>query len=94
MIKPDMAHKIFDILVEECGASEDLRSHFVHTQSTVNCKQFRFQGDLGYHGKLYVSEKRWYVDCAVDDLSNPRYRIIEKANCRLNELKRTIKRHG
>lgn len=87
--------QVITICVEECGArgenfllygfahhfAEHLRDH------PTGYFEWRFQGDLGYGGKLkYQSHDGFHVDCYREDETPERLERIEKANKRLEEV--------
>lgn len=81
---------IFDILKEECGADESIRSEFVNTVTTEGdpeywCREFRFQGDLGFGGKFYNSD-RLRVDYYPEDETPERKLAARKASLRIWRL--------
>lgn len=63
LLTKEAAHAVFDILVAEAGASEHDRNPFVwhHAEDRLAAdipSEWRFQGDLGFGGKLYVERDR------------------------------------
>lgn len=82
--------KVYDVLVQECQASERDRDHFVHCQNTDkgdgDMKEWRFQGALGFGGKFRKHWEKWYVDCYQEHETPERLKMIEKANTRLEVL--------
>lgn len=86
------ANKIYDILVEECGANDNPnaslgRSHFVSMQTCGDqLEEYRFQGDLGFGGKFWNGWRSWSVSCYPEDETPERLQMIEKANQRLEQL--------
>lgn len=57
---------IWEVLVEECGARADERDDFVRSAQSINPTwglEYRFMGDLGFGGKVYVRPRldRWEV---------------------------------
>ena len=100
MITSETANKIYDILVEECQASNNPapREQFVFAQSHDNhltlcesccthCIEYRFGGALGFGGKFWHNDNRWYVSAYREDTTPKVKKMIEKANVRLAELK-------
>jgi hypothetical protein len=89
-----IADKVYDILVEEAGASEYWRKNFVFTESNNYCLEYRFQGNLDFGGKfwndyLLIDGKmiyHWYVSCYKEDETKERLEIIKKTNKKLKEL--------
>jgi hypothetical protein len=85
---PDSLNKVYDVLVNVCGASEHERAQFVQLHSEPNYpREWRFQGYLGYGGKFWRSE--WnapYVNCYPEDRTPERDQIILEATKQLKEL--------
>ena len=86
------ANKIFDILVKYAGAREGMRREFVyhHTKKEyrhwIHISEFRFQGELGFGGKLWVDGNRVYVDCYSEDETKKRLKIIKEVNKLLSSI--------
>jgi hypothetical protein len=80
---PETAHKIFDILRDECGAREFQRQEFVQTATGDGITEFRFQGLLGFGGKVWANMR---VSCYTEDASPTRQRMIDRANELLAEV--------
>jgi hypothetical protein len=83
--------EIFTVLVEECGARESLRAEFLHHWP---CGEFRFQGALGFGGKIHSRggiiydgvwewSKKLFVSCYAEDETPERREMILRANARL-----------
>ena len=85
-LRPKTAEKVYDILVEVCGAKEDQRNHFVANQTTDAIDEWRFCGKLGFGGKFRRYDKRLYVDCYPEDETPERRAMIDAANERLKAL--------
>ncbi len=81
----ETASEVFDILVAHAGASEWMRDEFVY-HLTHGCKEFRFQGSLGFGGKLYVERDGLRVSCYREDETPARIEAIEKTNAALAAL--------
>jgi hypothetical protein len=87
------ANKIYDILVEHAGASESMRQTFVYDHTNPKLKRFlrvtewRFQGKLGFGGKLWIDGNRIYIDCYQEDEDKEKLDIIKKVNELLKEFK-------
>lgn len=95
MLSQETAHAVYDILVEECGASESQRPEFVHHQVTSRVDEWRFMGALGFGGKFWRNHGRlpggtwgevWYVTCYPEDSTPEREAMIRTANWRLTGL--------
>lgn len=75
-----LANQVWDILVAEAGASEAQRTDFVHSFPTP---EYRFQGDLGFGGKVWYDHGRIKVNCYTEDITNERLDIISRVNAKL-----------
>lgn len=71
-IPEDVAHKIYDTLVEHVPLKEHFnevdglnhhRETFVHYATTGRWTEYRIQGPFGFGGKVWNSHNRWYVNC-------------------------------
>lgn len=82
------AQKVWDILVEECDAGSRGREQFVATvtKGETPCREYRFQGALGFGGKLYMEPRRWSVGYYSEDESAYRNLCEARANARLHDL--------
>lgn len=84
------ADEVWTVLVEECGAPDDKTSR-MSFQSSWPCDEYRFQGALGFGGKVrayYIrpfgdDDLRARVDCYAEDMTDERQKMIAKANARL-----------
>jgi hypothetical protein len=84
----EIADKIYDILVAECGATEDWRTHFIYsTSQRYPSIEYRFQGALGFGGKFWTDRSRWYVNCYSEDETPERATMIERTNGLLAKLR-------
>lgn len=87
----DLANKVYDIL-EEIGASSNMRDAFIHTQTTEDCDEWRFQGKLGFGGKFwnewsYLDRRySWRVSCYTEDETPQREKLINETNIKLQKL--------
>lgn len=82
----EFANKVYDILVNICGAWEGDRDSFIyyHCETPDDTNEWRFCGDLGFGGKYRSGTNS--VDCYNEDLNNKRKKIIEKTNEELNKI--------
>jgi len=81
----DYLNRVYDILVETCGASEYWRDNFLQTMADGDCREYRFQGDLGFGGKLYRTD-RVYVGYYPEDKTPERDAMVAAANERIAAL--------
>lgn len=82
------AQKIYDVLIVCCGAPQHLHDDCVQWMiDGAPAREFRFQGSLGFGGKLYITRQRWRVSCYSEDETPERLAAIERANKRLAELR-------
>lgn len=82
----DQANAVYDVLVAHAGAREDDRFQFVF-HVTRGCEEYRFQGALGFGGKLYVEPRRWRVGCYREDITAARQAVVDVTNAALAELR-------
>lgn len=93
-INEAVANRIYDILIRECGATEYWRQNFIvchcvtpYTDGdSVPCREYRFQGQLGFGGKFRNHSDRWYVDYSPEDKKEWRDAFVEIANRKLQQL--------
>lgn len=80
-------NSLYDILTTECGAPKRFRENFVWIMTNnPECREYRFQGDLGFGGKLYRETRgRFRVDCYLKDRTEARDEMMRKANERIKE---------
>ncbi len=91
-IDQETAAKIFDILVQECGAVRDSLCHGfepfrTYVEKELDRHEYRFGGALGFGGKFYNSGFEWRVSCYSENLTPQRRAMIEQANLRLEALR-------
>ena len=77
---------VYQILMEEAGAPINLRENFVYVMANEDCREYRFQGSLGFGGKLYNERGRLRVSCYPEDETPERRIVIDKTNQRLKGL--------
>lgn len=83
----EQAEAVYDILRDECRAGGRGRESFVIYQTLSFCPEYRFMGALGFGGKFYRCNGRWYVCCYSEDVTPALSQMMEKANARLAALK-------
>jgi len=86
-MKRQTAHRIYDVL-EDYGADWTQRDTFVrrHVNPPVTCTEWRWQGVLGFGGKLYTHRLVPYVDCYQQDETPTRLQAIQEINEKLKEI--------
>lgn len=84
------ANKIYDILVNVCGAKEDERQRFIDEAINRLGMEWRFRGSLGFGGKFYW-DSEWIVGCYQEDETQERRATIFKANLLLSKLQHPIR---
>lgn len=82
----EQAYEVWAILERLAGASEGARSSFVHHQ-TEGCTEFRFQGWLGFGGKFWNANDRWYVTAYPESVTPQREQVIGVTNAALDGLR-------
>jgi hypothetical protein len=89
-ISDQAAQAAYDVVTNNCGAPVHARNpcafHFTRWNGRAPT-EFRFQGDLGFGGKLYLSRARgFYVDTYPEDRTQSRAAAIEAANAELASI--------
>jgi hypothetical protein len=79
----DRARAAYLILMAEAGGHPDLEEEFVF-HIAEGCREFRFQGLLGFGGKFWPEEN--VVTCYSEDRTPERLAIIERTNERLKDI--------
>lgn len=85
---------IYDILVIHAGAREEKYEENQFVQCALgwdfnNSLEYRFQGSLGFGGKIWLPEHgEPYVTCYQEDETPERNKAIEKTN---EELKKVVR---
>ncbi len=82
-IPREVASKIYDMLQQHCGATDYWRENFLQCQGD-GCREYRFQGSLGFGGKFW--SESWRVSCYIEDETPERMQAIKAANESLAEL--------
>ena len=94
---------MYDILETTCKASPGLREMLLGNAKVAledrpqHTHEFRFQGALGYGGKIWISPEqplepdplsrlKLYVTCYKEDETTERLNMIEAANRQLKEI--------
>ena len=85
MISTEFAGNIWDILVEDCGAINVEREGFIHAAKTTKNLEYRFCGNLGFGGKIYL-ETPPRISCYSEDRTKEKDEIIQKTNRKLSEI--------
>lgn len=72
--------RVWELLVAYCGAKPSQYSAF--DEDWPECREFRFQGNLGFGGKVWFQEhdRRARVSCYPEDLTEQRERDIATVN--------------
>ena len=78
-------HFVYNILVSTCEASPLGRFDFL--QHFPKCQEYRFQGALGFGGKIYAkSDGSMYVSCYAEDVTPTITKMMTSANKKLTTL--------
>lgn len=87
-LTPKQANSIYSVLVANAGVrdSESERAMFVDLECR-GCTEYRFQGLLGFGGKFWNDNHRWYVNCYPEDETPERLAMIAKVNEELAKLR-------
>jgi hypothetical protein len=87
LVTQQTLNEIWDILVEEAGASpsNDMRFCFVTHAMSGKWTEFRFGGKLGHGGKVWDNCGRIYVTAYSENETPEVKAIIERTNERLKQ---------
>lgn len=89
LVSPDIATKIWDVLVDGAGAKESMREDFLFSVRDHDISrelEFRFCGNLGFGGKIYLDSDRARVSCYYENETDERRKIISDVNTKLKEI--------
>jgi len=83
---------IFNILVKDCGASNDSWDQFRHSMKLHDSSmslEFRFKGGVGFGGKFHRDNRdsKWRVSCYPEDETPERLETIRRANIMLEGIR-------
>ena len=87
IITAPYAFAIAKILMKHCGLTFSMAREFAIGQAGKCYPEWRFQGALGFGGKFWNWDGRWYVSCYREDDSPERSKMIEQANLDLAQLR-------
>lgn len=85
-------NRVYDILEATCKAPPGLREMLLGNAEVAlrdhpkDTHEFRFQGVLGFGGKVWFSQDRIYVTCYPEDETPERKVMIASANEQLAKL--------
>ncbi len=79
----EQAEAVYKILVSRCAANASKEQEFVDCVTDPNNQEYRFGGELGFGGKFFHSNSRWWVSCYKE---NGTVRIIKMMNETNREL--------
>lgn len=91
-INSEPANRVYDVLVDHCGASADSRGMFLDSVRFHGLSEYRFMGDLGFGGKVWFAEHpprgagHFWVSAYKENLTPERETAIERANQALLEV--------
>ena len=84
------AECIWDVLVEHCGAHNDEEGwnmlSFIQAATDGRWSQWRFQGTLGFGGKVWNNDGRFYVNYYREDETSEREAAQKAANVELAKI--------
>jgi hypothetical protein len=81
--------RAYDILVDQAGAPgrAETRASFVsHFTTHRGALEWRFMGSLGFGGKFWRNDGRYYITCYREDETKKRKAVIDKVNRLLDAL--------
>lgn len=78
---------VYDLLVAEAGAHPDGREPFLYHCTQETLREWRFQGQLGFGGKLYQDfNGELRIGCYVEDDTVDTRRIKKSVNPKLKDM--------
>jgi len=78
---PFNADAVYDVLVAYAGASEQYRDDFrFYMDEPLDRYEWRFQGALGFGGKLYRDARGLRVGCYREDETSERCAMVAATN--------------
>lgn len=88
VLTDEVAHKVYDILVEDMGAPESMRDSFIihHTDAEDTPYEWRFSGVLGFGGKFRNGHYGFGLSCYVEDSREWRSWLMAKAGFKLEKI--------
>lgn len=88
-------NRVYDRLIEVCGADERLRPSFIgYMGSATDHHEFRFQGSLGFGGKFHRSIGKCWVSCYREDETPERVAAIVVMNEWIKAQRASVGRDG
>lgn len=95
-ITRDMAESIWEVLVIHCGASAAPRHQeaFAAIATEPEFSEYRFGGNLGFGGKFFATDTKWWVSCAKENDTAETMRMVNAANKELVLLKASMEPLG
>ncbi len=78
-----ISDRVYTILIQETGASPEDRFSFRNWFENQEGFEYRFQGALGFGGKFWRNNGRFYVTCYRENETPERLAVIEKTNAAL-----------
>lgn len=88
-IDRETAIKVWLLLIEHAGLtdSEPMRDNFICCAvGETRLQEYRFQGSLGFGGKVRYMDGHWSVYCYPEDHNSVRDQIITRTNEALKEV--------
>lgn len=86
-ITPEIASRMYEIAVQHCGAPPSYADTFVRYATGSPSGEYRFQGSLGFGGKLYFDADGWRISCYPEDETPTRRSAMCHANAALTMLR-------
>lgn len=83
--EPIPHQEIWAILHKTCHARETMPDDFPF--HWPDCREYRFMGALGFGGKVWAYDERWYVNYYPEDKRADRDEMAAQANEQLATLK-------
>ncbi len=82
---------VYDLLIATGNVRTDSMKHafvayFTEQGRPWQCREWRFQGHLGFGGKFWRNDGRHYVSAYHEDITKERNRMIASLNTQIENL--------
>lgn len=88
----EKANQVWEILVKNCKVynSEGNKNSFINCAIHHGITEYRFQGNLGFGGKLWGNRSPLVVSCYREDETSERLQVIKNTNEELSKLQTEV----
>ena len=80
-ISKELATDIYDLFLIQFECLEKNRNAFLLAMQNGD-REYRFQGNLGFGGRFFNTDEKWYVKCYIDEETETETKLkdIKEAN--------------